>query len=309
MRIWTFLETLDSIVTVTDAETGNGVEFHVPIASIRSGLLDLEHEKETPLATDHPGTACFKDQEMSKISFLKQLAPAVQKAVDLSQKQDFPLDVEKDVMVQINGFFEDTALGVSEETPLKLWSTKTSLREYLGKGPAACLRARLQQTSIQPDPDDDSSLSSFERLQLQSSIQGLAAPDAQNQVQTSSPQSRKLQLNFMPFRRSMRRSQSSVVEKSPRIDVTQLSESAPGTPMGPIPRIRIEGTQQGTNEQDEDDINIGSEFMDPSSSQRQSMLVARRKKRVKAEVLITTTELPFQQTKAQEISRFFQCLY
>ncbi|KAJ5591483.1 uncharacterized protein N7459_001852 [Penicillium hispanicum] len=160
MKVWTFLETVDSTLHAMDMESGNTMEFHAPVTSIRSGLLGIEHENEIPMATDHVGTACFEGQASMRDAFLDELGQAVNVAVELSSHMDTPLNVEKEVMVQVNGFFEDTALGVSDETPLKLWSTHVSLEDYLQRGPSACLRERLRR--IQPGGLDDSSLSSFD---------------------------------------------------------------------------------------------------------------------------------------------------
>jgi hypothetical protein len=160
MRVWSFLETVDSTMRVIDAETNKTLEFHVPITSIRSGLLDIENEKELPMATDHTGTATFHGQESTRDRFLNELGDAVETAVEISKREDTPLGVEQQVMVQINGFFEDTALGVSDESPLKLWSTKVSLEDYLSRGPSACLRERLGR--VQPSGLDDSSISSYD---------------------------------------------------------------------------------------------------------------------------------------------------
>ncbi|KAF9242444.1 hypothetical protein DTO013E5_7762 [Penicillium roqueforti] len=161
MRVWSFLETVDSTMQVIDTETHNIMEFHVPITSIRSGLLDIEHEKEVPMATDHAGTATFHGQESTRDRFLDELANAVATAVEISQREDIPLRVEEQVKVQINGFFEDTALGVSDESPLKLWSTKVSLREYISRGPSACLRERLVR--FRPSGLDHSPMGSYGR--------------------------------------------------------------------------------------------------------------------------------------------------
>lgn len=160
MKVWSFLETIDSTLHVVDVETQNTVEFHAPITSIRSGLLGIEHEVELPMATDHAGIACFQDQEMMRNDFLAKLKEAVRVAVDLSTQIDTPIDVERQVIVQVNGFFEDTALGVSDESPLKLWSTNISLEEYLARGPSACLQERLRR--IHPGGLDDSSVSSYD---------------------------------------------------------------------------------------------------------------------------------------------------
>ncbi|KAJ5723507.1 hypothetical protein N7488_001542, partial [Penicillium malachiteum] len=154
MKVWSFLETIDSTLTVLDVDFGNTMEFHAPITSIRSGLLDIEHENEIPMATDHIGTARVRD------TFLAELADAVNTAVELSVHTGTELNVEQEVKVQINGFFEDPALGVSDESPLKLWSTHVPLEEYLLRGPKACLRDRLKH--IHPGGFDDSSISSFD---------------------------------------------------------------------------------------------------------------------------------------------------
>lgn len=159
MKVWSFLETIDSTLHVQDLESNNLIEFHAPITSIRSGLLSIEHENEIPMGTDHAGTSCFQGQESALEAFLTELNDAVNMAAELSKLRDHPLHVEQEVMVQINGFFEDTALGVSDETPLKLWSTQVSLEKYLSKGPSICLRERLER--IQPGTLDDSSLSSY----------------------------------------------------------------------------------------------------------------------------------------------------
>lgn len=159
MKVWSFLETLDSTLHVQDLESNTIIEFHAPITSIRSGLLSIEHENEIPIGTDHAGTSCFEGQEPALETFLIELNDSVNVAVELSKRMDHPLQVEQEVMVQVNGFFEDTALGVSDETPLKLWSTQVSLEKYLAHGPSACLRERLER--IQPGTLDDSSLSSY----------------------------------------------------------------------------------------------------------------------------------------------------
>ncbi|KAJ5684524.1 uncharacterized protein N7477_000869 [Penicillium maclennaniae] len=160
MKVWSFLETIDSTLHVLDVETQNVMVFHAPITSIRSGLLTIEHEIEHPLATDHAGTACFRGQASSLEKFLVELSQSVTDAVRLSKNIDTHVNVESDVIVQVNGFFEDTALGVSDETPLKLWTARVSLEEYLTKGPSECLRDRLKRS--QPAGLDNSSVSSFD---------------------------------------------------------------------------------------------------------------------------------------------------
>ncbi|GIJ98776.1 hypothetical protein Aspvir_000897 [Aspergillus viridinutans] len=216
LKVWTFLETVDSAINITGSDTSATVEVHVPITSIRSGLLGLEHEKEIPLATDHVGTAYFKGQEKTtRTSFIKELQSSVSMAVRLSALVDAPLHVKKEVMIQVNGFFEDTALGVSEETPLKLWSTKVTLHDYLSRGPSECLRDRLSQTSQMPPGSlDDSSISSFDSRR--SSIHSESEPD--EPVNVTSEETERTQ-----SRPSIKKSRSFMPMASPKIHISEPS--------------------------------------------------------------------------------------
>lgn len=146
LKVWSFLETVDSTLTAVDLDTGRLIEFLAPITSIRSGALrGMGNEHQIAMATDHVGTASFHGQELARDNFLTELADAVRVAVELSSHSDTPLDLERKVMVQVHGFFEDPALGISDESPLKLWTASVSLEEYLNRGPAACLRERLNR--------------------------------------------------------------------------------------------------------------------------------------------------------------------
>lgn len=205
IKVWTFLETVDSTLRAVDKETGIVLEFHAPITSIRSGLLDIEHENEVPMATNHVSMAKFHNQESVRDSFLAELGSAAAMAVELSWHRDTPLEVEKEVQVQVNGFFEDTALGVSDETPLKLWSIDVSLQEYLARGPSACLRERLLRANkIQLDSYDDSSRSSFDSPHSSVHVVSEAAfPEGPR-----------------PTRPSLHLSQSFIEGQSPRIHIS-----------------------------------------------------------------------------------------
>lgn len=216
LKVWTFLETVDSAINIADSDTSATIEVHVPITSIRSGLLGLEHEKEIPLATDHVGAAYFKDQETTtRMSFIKELQSSVSMAVRLSGLVDEPLHVKKEVTIQVNGFFEDPALGVSEETPLKLWSTKVTLHDYLSRGPSECLRDRLSKTSKMPPGFlDDSSVSSFDSRRA--SIHSESEPDEPVNVTSEKTE----QIQPTP---SLKKSRSFMPMASPRIHVSEPS--------------------------------------------------------------------------------------
>lgn len=221
IKIWTFLETVDSTLAVADSDTVSSVEMHVPITSIRSGVLDLEHEKVIPLATDHVGVASFKGQELTtRISFIKELQPIIAMAVQLSKLPDAPLRVSREVMVQVNGFFENTARGVSDETPLKLWSTKTPLREYLKDGPAICLTDRLKQTGrISSGSIDDSSISDFDSRPSSAAMADTSFAIRDGAVTEASA----IQPETISSRPSLRRSRSFMSPASPRIHVTEAA--------------------------------------------------------------------------------------
>lgn len=218
MKIWTFLETSDSVLGIMDEEKNCTLQIQVPITSIRSGLLDLEHEKEIPLATDHMGTAHFKGQESTtRRSFMKELRLAVSKAVQLSNSPYHQLDVDHQVKVQVNGFFEDTARGVSDETPLKLWSTTVSLHDYLQRGPAACLEDRLRRV---PSSLDDSSLSSLDG-RPSSSIGSIGESLHGDGRRDSHDHSRGRRPTHLPVRPPLSRSRSALGQDLPRILVTE----------------------------------------------------------------------------------------
>lgn len=260
MKIWTFLETADSTIKLNDALGSSTVEVHAPITSIRSGILELEHERETPLVADHQGAACFKGQESTtRVSFLRELQSTVEMAVELSAAPEIPLDVENEVAVQINGFFEDTALGVSDETPLKLWSTKVSLKEYLKKGPGACLRERLSSNDpLQPGSRDDSSLS---ELDTQSPIiRTTSAPGTDSRSETASNHTADSQSDSTASRSSIRKSKSFLPRISPRIHITE-----------PVDHFDSETGDPGRRKSSEDgsldksDENSGSESSSKSS--------------------------------------------
>ncbi|KAJ5590354.1 hypothetical protein N7450_004326 [Penicillium hetheringtonii] len=204
MKVWSFLETVDSTLHVQDLENSKYMELHAPITSIRSGLLGIEHENEIPMATDHAGTAKFQGQDSARNDFLRELNAAATGAVRLSKDTDNPLRVEREVIVQVNGFFEDTALGVSDETPLKMWSARVSLEDYLARGPSACLRERLKR--IQPGGFDDSSVKAemdgyFETA---SSPSDSSPPPAERQRRNSISKA----FGLIPFARTHKRSRS-----------------------------------------------------------------------------------------------------
>ncbi|KAL4910309.1 hypothetical protein BDW74DRAFT_173767 [Aspergillus multicolor] len=220
MKIWTFLETVDSVFTITDTETGSTIDMHVPITSIRSGLLGFEHESELPLATDHAGTSSFKGQEATaRMDFIKSLQSSIATALELSILSDVPLQVEQEVMVHVNGFYEDTARGVSRDSPLQMWSTKVPLEQFLDSGPTKCLEERLKHSSRLSSGTLDSDTSEF-------GSRPTSAHADPSRIDARLREPDIIPLEVVPSRPSVKRSRSFLAEHpsqqpSPRIHVTE----------------------------------------------------------------------------------------
>ncbi|KAL4944556.1 hypothetical protein BDV06DRAFT_232969 [Aspergillus oleicola] len=265
MRIWTFLETVDSVFTITDTDTGSTIDMHVPITSIRSGLLGFEHESELPLSTDHVGIASFQGQEnTARMDFIRGLQEAIKTALELSIMSDAPLQAEQEVMVHVNGFFEDTARGISRDSPLQLWSTKTPLDQFLDSGPTKCLEERLKKSSrLSSSTYDDSDPSELGSRPTSSHAQS-SHLDSRLREQDIIP------LEVSPSRPSVRRSRSFLAQRpSPKIHVTEPApegyfdiQSERSTSE---PRFSHDGTVEGD---EEDEENETSDLGTISPSQR-----------------------------------------
>ncbi|KAL9107404.1 MAG: hypothetical protein Q9227_007688 [Pyrenula ochraceoflavens] len=148
LRIFSFYETVDTelLLTPTTDPSAQPTPFRAPITSIRSAILDLENELEIPLPCTHVGTATFQGvADPTSGRFLKELKADIDASVVLSRKDNYKMDVDDQVVVEVNGFYEDTALGISSTSPLNLWSTRRSLRDFLRLGPSRCLEARLRE--------------------------------------------------------------------------------------------------------------------------------------------------------------------
>ena len=217
MKIWTFLETAASTLRTTEA-TG-WIKADVPITSFHSGVLNLDHEHEIPLATDHMGTACFEEQDKNRKEmkrFMEALKSVSNQAVELSGLPYNQLDVENQVEVQVNGFFEDTARGVSDETPLKLWSKTVTLAKYLTKGPVACLNERIKRV---PSSVGDSSHNSRD-TELLSSNQLSDREVSRETSNSHRGRQRDRNEDGLSATPLLQRSRSSVRPVVPRIHVT-----------------------------------------------------------------------------------------
>ena len=144
LRIDTYYETNDSNLAFTAANDNIARSYHVPIASVASAILDLDHESETPLSSDHVGCATFEGEDDAQDSYIAKLRNAVGVAIILSKKLDCDLDLEEEVKMEVNGFFEDS------NSSVKLWTARPSVAEYFREGPENLLKARLTQSQGLP---------------------------------------------------------------------------------------------------------------------------------------------------------------
>ncbi|KAL9616697.1 MAG: hypothetical protein Q9160_008450 [Pyrenula sp. 1 TL-2023] len=151
LKIFSFFEAVDTELLIHSPSSSieTAAPFRAPITSIRSAILDLENEHEIPLQTDHTGTAAFEGDEEPLQTHLQDLKAVINDAIKFSNASNYELDVDENVHVEINGFFEDPSLGVSEVSPLTMWSSRKSLNEFLKIGPRKSLQARLQEPASQ----------------------------------------------------------------------------------------------------------------------------------------------------------------
>ena len=141
LRITTYYETRESDLAFNPANDITPRSYHVPIASFASAIMDMEHESEIPLSSDHVGCATFKGDEEAQQTFMSELEVAVRSAASLSKVADYSMDLENKVKVEVNGFFED------ETSSVKLWTARPSLAEFLKHGRKVLLEGRLLSRS------------------------------------------------------------------------------------------------------------------------------------------------------------------
>ena len=139
LRINTYYETNDSDLAFIPANDDVPRSYHVPIASVASAIMDLEHEFEYPLSSDHVGCATFVGDDEAQKSFIVELKDAVRFAAALSKMKHHEMNLEEEVMIEVNGFFEDSTSSV------KLWTARPSLADFFKCGPFKLLEARLKQ--------------------------------------------------------------------------------------------------------------------------------------------------------------------
>ncbi|KAK5993889.1 Protein SERAC1-like protein [Cladobotryum mycophilum] len=151
LRVWTFYETIDSRLS---GSSSGDVYFTAPLASIKSAILGMRQERIFPLQSDHANIASFGRHNVHTLRlFLKQLATQIERA-DLNCQEEaggrWALNLEQKVNVEVHGFFDEAASGVADGT-VRAWSTRLPLRDFLSKGPEACLSERLNEVDDPPE--------------------------------------------------------------------------------------------------------------------------------------------------------------
>lgn len=149
LRVWTFYETIDSRLSANSGD----IYFTAPLTSIKSAILGMRQERIFPLQGDHANIASFGRHNVHTLRlFLRQLAEHIEKA-DSNAREDaragkWMLNLEQKVTVEVHGFFDDA--GIDDGT-VRAWSTRLPLREFMSKGPEACLSERLNESEGPPE--------------------------------------------------------------------------------------------------------------------------------------------------------------
>lgn len=148
LRIWSFYETIDSLLSGSGLGKASEVKFSAPLVSIKSAIIGVRQEViYSSLESDHAHCASFGiTNPRTLATYLSNLANAISKAASLSQTRHTPLELKQHVKVEIVGFYEDPgAIANSTESDLRLYITKYVLKDFLDKGPEKCLEERLKR--------------------------------------------------------------------------------------------------------------------------------------------------------------------
>lgn len=150
LRIWSFYETIDSLLSGTGFGEASEVKFSAPIVSIKSAIVGVRQEVVySSLESDHAHCASFGLTNPRTLdTYLCDLSSSIFKASSLSLTRHIPLQLQEHVKVEIIGFYEDPgAAAESSEPEMRLYITKSHLKTFLDKGPEVCLEERLRRVS------------------------------------------------------------------------------------------------------------------------------------------------------------------
>ncbi|KAK4100573.1 hypothetical protein N658DRAFT_99039 [Parathielavia hyrcaniae] len=155
LRIWSFYETKESLLSGSVADFSTEAQFGVPLVSVKSALLDLWQEDVYAVESDHAHLASFLPNSASILdSYLSDLAGAMHKVALRLSYPHTPLNLGSHVKVEVTGFYEDQdAMAESSRQPtgaevgsiIRLYSTKYAYKDFLRKGPDRCLAERLHR--------------------------------------------------------------------------------------------------------------------------------------------------------------------
>lgn len=148
LRIWSFYETIDSLLSGTGFGEANEVKFSAPLVSIKSAIVGVRQEViYSSLESDHAHCASFGvTNPRTLATYLSDLSISIAKAAALSQTRHTPLQLKQHVKVEIVGFYEDPgAVSDPTQSDMRLYITRCHLGDFLDKGPEACLEERLRR--------------------------------------------------------------------------------------------------------------------------------------------------------------------
>ncbi|KAK4242766.1 hypothetical protein C8A03DRAFT_28995 [Achaetomium macrosporum] len=161
LRLWSFYETQESLLSGSAAGLPSGVQFGAPLVSVKSALLDVWQEDVYAVESDHAHLALFEPGNAGILdSYLVDLSEAINKAAQLSRAYTHtPLQLGSHVKVEVIGFYEDpddspgSARSYTTQAPgaetgpiIRLYSTTHSFKDFLRKGPERCLAERLHKS-------------------------------------------------------------------------------------------------------------------------------------------------------------------
>lgn len=148
LRIWSFYETIDSLLSGTGFGEASEVKFSAPLVSIKSAIVGVRQEVVySSLESDHAHCASFGiTNPRTLATYLSDLSDSISKAASLSQIRHTPLQLKEHAKVEIVGFYEDPgAISDPAQSDMRLYITKYHLKDFLDKGPEACLEERLRR--------------------------------------------------------------------------------------------------------------------------------------------------------------------
>ena len=155
MKIWSLVETRETQLELLSASEVDGVALttiNLSIVDSRSAVLStsdvpVEEEEVFALSATHVEVPQLANDDKVRRKYLKDLRRFLQNfsAPEREAHQALASSIMTDIHVDVHQFYEFATLG--EPAPLKVWSERPTLREFLEKGPAKCLERRFQRSA------------------------------------------------------------------------------------------------------------------------------------------------------------------